>query len=90
MAEYFGYTPREVDTLSLRELAVMLLGGARKKRDAWKRTATQTTMVYNAGGPRGETFRSKRPSDLYPDLFREEKNQWEKRMKRLFNSYNPD
>ena len=90
MAEYFGYTPREVDELHLRELAVMLLGGTRKKRDAWKRTAAQNTMVYNAGGPRDSGFSSKQPSDLYPSLFEDENEAWEERMERLFGNYNPD
>jgi len=92
MAEFYGYEPQQTDALFLRDLAVMLWGGVSRKRDAWRRTATTNTMIYNAGGMRGEDFKAKQPSELYPNLFDDidPDEEWEKEVAAQFDAYNPD
>jgi len=92
MAECFGYNPREVDELNIRDLAVMLHAGLRKQRTGFQQAALIASKVHNLGGPRGKQFDPKTPVDLYPDLFPEGETgeEWEEEVKQAFEEYDPD
>lgn len=91
MAEVFGQTPKETDTLPLRDLAVMLHGAVRRRRDGWRRSAMIAAKIHNLGGPRGGDFKPKSAAQLYPDLFDGVgDDEWYEKVKRQFENYNPD
>lgn len=93
MAWGFGYNPREVDELNIRDLAVMLRAAIENRLDAWQRSAVIATKVHNMGGPRGEDFRPQEPGDLYPSLFeggRKTDEEWLREVKDQFARYNPE
>lgn len=93
MAEAFGYSPREVDGLNVRDLAVMLHAGIRKVHSGWQQAALVSTKVHNMGGPRGKSFDPKQPVDLYPDIFQggqTSDESWEEEMRETFKRYNPN
>lgn len=93
MAEAYGHTPREVDSLNVRDLAVMLHAGVRRVRSGWQQAALVSTKVHNMGGPRGKSFDAQHPADLYPDIFKGHETSdesWEEEMREKFARYTPN
>ena len=62
-------TPRDVDRLSLRDLAVMLPAAGERQRQALQGGALAAAAVYNWGGPRSERFVPRSPAELFPEVF---------------------
>lgn len=92
MAEAHQLTPREVDGLNVRDLAVMLHAAVRKKRKLFQVGAMVAAKVHNMGGPRAESFNGQSPPELYPHFFEDGQTdeEWEEEMEKEFARYNPD
>lgn len=69
MAEHYGYSPPEVDDLTLRDLAIMLHAGVERRREAWRHTMTMAAYTRNLGGFWAKRFKPKSPQDLMPWAF---------------------
>lgn len=90
MADAYGYSPREVDRLQLRDLAVMLRGAVQRHQRQWQQAAVVATMTYNMGGPRTEDFTAKDPDELFPSFYGKDDEEWEEEVADQFARYNPD
>lgn len=66
MAEHYGYSPPEVDALTMRDLAVMLRGQIERERRAWRHTITQVSATINTFAKKKD---QKTPKELMPWAF---------------------
>ncbi len=56
LAAVYGFTPRDVDALTLRDGMVMLLGAKDRRRHELQHTGAIMDGLLNYGGMRGEGF----------------------------------
>ena len=61
--------PVEFDRLSFREIMLAIRAADDVDKEAWRRTATVCTYVYNHGGTRGKGFKFKTVQALFPKLY---------------------
>lgn len=69
MAAEYGYSPETTDALTFRDATIMMAAGHERQKRRWRHTAEVLAMIYNMGGPRGESFRPKQANELVPSAF---------------------
>jgi hypothetical protein len=61
--------PEQFDLLSFREILLVIRAEDDREKEAWRRTATLSTYVYNYGREHGKGWRNLEAYELFPGLY---------------------
>ena len=61
--------PEEFDLLSFREILLVIRADDDREKEAWRRTATLSTYMYNYGREHGKGWRNLEAYELFPGLY---------------------